>query len=272
MRTVAPVTQPAEQAAAANGSRPDVGVEPPPRVGRRTLMWKALQAFAHIGTTLLFDLKVYGVRNIPPTGGVLVVSNHQSYLDPVLVAVRLRRPMSFLAKSELFRNPFFNWLIRSLNAFPVRQGAGDVGAVKETISRLQQGHLLNIYPEGSRTEDGELLPIQAGAALVIRRAGVPVVPCVLDGSYDAWPKGRKVFRPHPIRVVYGPPMDLSKQKPAEIVKTIDETFRRMLAGLRASDPQLEEWARRRRRRLGIDSSRDENSSPAVGAPSSRRER
>jgi 1-acyl-sn-glycerol-3-phosphate acyltransferase len=236
-------------------ARPDAP-QPPPDVnhasdapapgGRRTPLWMVLQAVARILTTVLFDLKVYGARHVPPHGGVLVVSNHQSYLDPVLVAVQLRRPMSFLGKSELFRNRFFAWLIRSLNAFPVRQGAGDVGAVKETINRLQAGHLLNIYPEGSRTEDGELLPILAGVALVIRRAGVPVVPCVIGGSYDAWPKGTKVPRPHPIRVLYGPPMDLSGAKPAEIVRTIDQTFRRMLDELRAKAPDLDTPQARRR--------------------------
>src|SRR5205085_495254 len=95
-----------------------------------------------------FELKVYDRHFVPRRGGVLLVSNHQSYLDPVLVALYLPRPMSFLAKSELFRHRFFAWLIRSLNAFPVRQGAGDVGAVREMIKRLREGHMLNIFPEG----------------------------------------------------------------------------------------------------------------------------
>jgi 1-acyl-sn-glycerol-3-phosphate acyltransferase len=87
----------------------------------------------------MFDLKVYGVEHVPPRGGVLIASNHQSYLDPVLMGVKLPRPLSYMGKSELFENRFFSWLIRNLNAFPVRQGEGDVGAVKETIRRLQEG-------------------------------------------------------------------------------------------------------------------------------------
>src|SRR2546430_1089738 len=82
-------------------------------------------------------------------------------------------------------------LIRSLSAFQVEQGASDVGAVKETISRLQEGHVLNIYPGGSRTDDGKMLPLEKGAGLVIRRAKVPVVPAVIVGSYKAWPKHSK---------------------------------------------------------------------------------
>jgi 1-acyl-sn-glycerol-3-phosphate acyltransferase len=196
------------------------------------VIWKLAQTLCRIVTTVAFDLKVYGLHNVPRTGGVLLVSNHQSYLDPVLVGVRLGRPLSYLAKSELFENWFTNWLFRALHAFPVRQGAGDVGAVKETIRRLQEGRALNIYPEGSRTLDGTLQPIELGVALVIRRAKVPVVPVILDGSFDAWPKGRRIFRSWPIRVSYGPPMDISRMKGEEIGRTIETTFREMLAELR----------------------------------------
>jgi 1-acyl-sn-glycerol-3-phosphate acyltransferase len=179
-----------------------------------------------------FDLKVYGVNHVPRRGGVLLVSNHQSYLDPVLLAVKLPRPLSFMAKSELFENPYFGWLIKSLNAFPVRLGEGDIGAVKETIRRLQEGHALNVYPEGTRTLDGEIQPIQAGAGLIVRRAGVPVVPAAIHGSFEAWPKGDKLFHPSPIRVMYGPPMEMNGLKGQQIVKKIEVTLRTMFNKLR----------------------------------------
>lgn len=198
----------------------------------RTLVWKFLQAGCRIGTTLLFDLKVYGVRHVPPTGGALLISNHQSFLDPILLGVRLLRPMSYMARSGLFKGRFFGWLIRSLNAFPVRQGEGDVGAIRQTIRRLHEGHLLNIYPEGSRTEDGEIAPIQPGIALILKRAHVPIVPVVIDGSFAAWPRGKRLFRAHPIRVMYGPPMDLTGRAPKDIIALVDETLRKMLQELR----------------------------------------
>ena len=208
-----------------------------------TLMFKSLQVIARIGTTLMFDLKVYGSNRVPNEGGVLLISNHQSYLDPVLLGVRLKRPLSYLAKSELFTNKAFSWLIRSLGAFPVRQGSGDVGAMKETIARLHQGHALNIYPEGSRTEDGELGPSEKGVALVIRKAKVPVVPVVIEGSFGSWPKGRKIFRPHPISVYYGKPMDFTKLDREQVIETIDRVFHEMLEELRAGRVALD---RRRR--------------------------
>lgn len=200
---------------------------------QRSIFWRSAQAFARIITSLLFDLKVYGRKNIPSRGGVLMVANHESYLDPVVIAVRMSRPVSFLARSGLFENPAFGWLIRSLHAFPVRQGEGDIGAVKEAIRRLKEGYVLNIYPEGSRTETGELGPIEPGIALIVRRAEVPVVPVVISGSFAAWPRGRKIFHPSPIRVLYGPPMEMHHLKPAQITARIDQTFRSMLAELRA---------------------------------------
>ena len=147
--------------------------------------------------------------------------------------------MSYLGKSELFHvHPFFTWLIRSLGGIPVRQGAGDVGAVKETIQRLREGHVLNVYPEGARTEDGEIGRLERGVALIVRRSAVPVVPAVIVGSFEAWPRRRSFLRPWPIRVRYGPPMDLGGQSPDEIIATIDRTLRDMFDELRRSRPSF----------------------------------
>ena len=197
-----------------------------------TRTWRFLQAICRIISTLAFDLKVYGAHRLPQEGGVLVVSNHQSYLDPVLLAVRTKRPLSYMAKSELFTHKPFTWMIRALGAFPVRQGAGDVRAMKEAIERVQEGHALLIFPEGSRTEDGQLLPVEPGVALVIRKAKVPVIPCVIDGAYRAWQKDAKSPRAAPIRILYGHPMDLSGLDREQVVKAIQDKFSEMLQSLR----------------------------------------
>ena len=197
-----------------------------------TRFYSACRATCRAVTTLAFKLKVYNQHYVPMTGGVMIASNHQSYLDPVVIAAQLRRPLSFLAKSELFENPYFGWLIRNLNAYPVKQGAGDVGAVKETIRRLQEGYALHLFPEGSRCDDGEIAPIQPGIGLIVRKAGVPVVPAAIDGSFQAWPHTQTLPRLRPVRVLYGPPMELDDLKAAEIVKRIDVTLRDLLTRLR----------------------------------------
>lgn len=199
-----------------------------------SFLWKCLQVIVRPLAFFLFDLKVYGREHIPAQGGVLIVSNHQSLLDPILLPLRLGRPLNYIAKSELFRNRFFAWFLRSiLNAFPVRQGQGDVRAVKETIMRLQEGHLMNIYPEGARTEDGEIAPLQRGVALIVERAQVAVVPAVIVGAFEAWPIHRKFFRRRPVRIQFGPPMNLAGLERDKILTTIDRTLRRMFATLRA---------------------------------------
>ncbi|HZN64866.1 MAG TPA: lysophospholipid acyltransferase family protein [Tepidisphaeraceae bacterium] len=218
------------------GSAAPADAAPPDRrdpVDRPSPVWKTVRLLVRVWATLAFDLKVYGVRNVPTSGGVLIVSNHQGNLDPPLLGVRLPRPMSYMAKSELFRRRWFAWLIRSLGAFPVKQGTGDVGAIKETVSRLQEGRVLNIFPEGSRTETGEIGPMLPGAALVVRRAGVPVVPAAIVGSYEAWPKGKKMYRRHPVRIAYGPPIDLKGLKPDQIMAAMDQAIRTLFDRLRS---------------------------------------
>ena len=202
---------------------------------RKSLLWQIGQGICRLVTTRYYELKVHGTRHIPPTGGVLVVSNHQSYLDPILLAVQLRRPMSYMARATLFRNRFFGWLITNLNALPVRRGEGDVGAVREVIRRLQEGHMLALFPEGTRSITGELKSLEPGVALVVRKAGVTVVPAVIDGSFQAWPKGSKLPHAYPIQVLYGPPLKVDGLRGNEIVPLIESTLRQMIADLRAGN-------------------------------------
>jgi 1-acyl-sn-glycerol-3-phosphate acyltransferase len=196
------------------------------------VVYSFMRALLRIFTTVWFDLKVYGTENVPQTGGVLLVSNHQSFLDPPLIGVQLRRKASYLAKSGLFENPVFGWIIRNCNAFPVRQGEGDVGAVKETIRRLREGHMLTVFPEGGRTEDGELQPILNGAALVVRKAQVPIVPIAIEGSFKAWPKHRKIWQRSPVRVLIGKPAVVHDMKAKEITEFIDQQIRELFTELR----------------------------------------
>lgn len=150
--------------------------------------------------------RVIGVRNVPRTGGVLLACNHQSFFDPVLATLALPRECHYMARDSLFRNAAFRTLIQSLNAFPVKRGAADMAAVKESLRRLKSGALLTMFPEARRTPDGEIHPMQPGALLIARKAGVPIVPTLIDGAFEAWPRQAKFPRPGRIRVVYGEPI------------------------------------------------------------------
>jgi 1-acyl-sn-glycerol-3-phosphate acyltransferase len=213
-----------DESAAAAATR-----EPLPTFRRRPILYRIGQGLLRMLSIMLFDLRAFGLENIPKRGGVLIVSNHASYLDPAILGVKVRRPMSFMAKSELFTDKLFAWLIRSVNAFPVRQGEGDLAAVRETIKRLQEGHILVMFPEGGRTETGEIEPLLPGVGLIVRRAGptVKVVPAAVHGAYQAWSRHRKILRPWPIRVKYGPALEISDRKAAEIVQIVEAEIHRL---------------------------------------------
>lgn len=202
---------------------------------RRTFLACVAQMITRPILIHFFNFKAYGLEHIPLRGGLLVVSNHQSYLDPVLVACYVRRPVCFFAKSYLFTNPLFGWLISSLHSFPVHQGrsSGDRAAIEEAIRRLKAGYALNIYPEGTRSSDGEIAHIHGGTALVARRANVPIVPAVIDGAFGAWPRTRKLFRRHPVQVMYGPVLKTDGMKADEVTRLIDSTLRKMAAELKS---------------------------------------
>ena len=174
--------------------------------GLRLVWYRLWQQVAGFLFVLVFGLRVHHRRRFPRTGGVLVVANHQSYLDPILAAVGMPRPFHPMARNSLFRFAPFVWLIRSLNAFPVRRGTADLAAVKEALRRLKAGGVVLVFPEGTRTRDGSIGPLHGGAVPIAARAGVPILPMVIDGAFEAWPRWRPVPLPFRIRVACGRPV------------------------------------------------------------------
>jgi 1-acyl-sn-glycerol-3-phosphate acyltransferase len=123
--------------------------------------------------------KVYGLDNIPKVGGAIVASNHVSNLDPVVMGCAMPRKVCYLAKEELFINPISRWVCTQLGAFPVKRGAGDRGAIRESLKILDSGALFGIFPEGSRSKDGKLGEGKPGLAMIALKAKVPIIPVAL---------------------------------------------------------------------------------------------
>lgn len=150
-----------------------------------------------------------GVMNIPREGPVLLIANHQSFYDPPAIGGGVRhRHCDFLARASLFNFKPFGWLIRRLNSTPIKQGAGDAGAMKATIEKMKNGRMMLVFPEGARTPDGEIHTFQRGVAVLLKRAHCHVVPVGIAGAYEAWPRRRKLPVPfrNKIVVCYGEPI------------------------------------------------------------------
>jgi 1-acyl-sn-glycerol-3-phosphate acyltransferase len=156
--------------------------------------YEATYLVAHMLGLVGFSLRTEGRRNIPLTGPVLVVANHQSFFDPVLVGLATRRHLRPVARKTLFKNPVLGPLIRSLQAIPIDQeGVGKEG-LRAVLDELGRGKGVLIFPEGARTRDGRMHELRPGVHLLLRRAKVPVVPVGIAGAYEAMP----VWRPYPL--------------------------------------------------------------------------
>ncbi|MBN1490273.1 MAG: 1-acyl-sn-glycerol-3-phosphate acyltransferase [Phycisphaerae bacterium] len=166
--------------------------------------------FCRLGCQIFYLLlgkgRVFGTERVPKTGGVILACNHQSFFDPVLATLALPRECDYMARDTLFRNALFRRLIESLNAFPVRRGETDTAAIKETLRRLKAGRLITVFPEGTRTLDGRIGPLQPGAAALAKKAKVPIIPVVIEGAFEAWPRHHVLPRPGTISVRYGTPI------------------------------------------------------------------
>lgn len=170
---------------------------------------------------LLFRIRVIGADNIPDSGGVMLCSNHKSYWDPLTLGVGIKRPIRFMAKSDLFRIPVFNWLIRALGAFPVKRGQVSKDAIRQSIRTLESGKLIGIFPEGTRNKE-KLGDAKRGAALMAIRANATIVPAAIIGNY-------RLFRR--MTVAYGEPIrasDYGSERESELTEEIMASIDRLL--------------------------------------------
>ncbi len=128
---------------------------------------------------IAFHFRVDGVENLPESGGFILCSNHRSYLDPVFLGVKVKRELSFMAKEELFRVKVLGPIIKKLGAFPIARGKGDTGAVEFAIDTVKAGKVLTLFPEGTRSKNGELLKLKSGVIIIAAQSQGVVVPSAI---------------------------------------------------------------------------------------------
>jgi len=185
---------------------------------------------------LFFRLRVYDKENVPDEGAFLLVSNHQSFLDPLFCGVPLKRPLYFLARDTLFKNRFFGPLISSVNSIPVRRGRADLSAMRKVVGKLREGNGVCVFPEATRSSDGRIAALKGGFGLLCRRGGAAVVPVVVEGAFEVWPMQKKMFSPGGrIVVCYGkaiPAEQVKQMNDRELAEMLTDTLRRMQADSR----------------------------------------
>jgi 1-acyl-sn-glycerol-3-phosphate acyltransferase len=190
-------------------------------------IYRLMRALLRVTVTAWLKVRVFDRRYEPAAGSAVYICNHQSYMDPILMAYALRRPMHFMARDTLFRTPGFKQLIDSVNAFPVRRGKADLAAMKEAMRRLKAGEQVVLFAEGTRTLDGRIGPFLPGVALLAQRAADWTVPVVIDGAFEAWPRTQLLPSPGSVAVRYAPPIPQAqarKMSPEDLLATVRRTI------------------------------------------------
>ncbi|MDP9752092.1 lysophospholipid acyltransferase family protein [Thermoanaerobacter pentosaceus] len=151
---------------------------------------------------VIFKIEIKGLENIPKKGPVIICSNHISFLDPPVIGALLNRRIYFMAKEELFKNPFLKLLLGTgLGAFPVKRGTADLSAIKTALTYLKKGKAIGIFPEGTRSKTGQLQKAEPGVAMLAIKGNAPVVPIAIKGRYGLFSK---------IIINIGKPMNFDK--------------------------------------------------------------
>jgi len=195
-------------------------------------MYYLSRAVLRIIFRILGGLAAVGAENIPKTGGVILAPNHISYVDPPAVGCSMSRQVHYMAKEELFRVPILSAWMHSVGSFPVRRGTADRRALKRAIELLNEGKVVCIFPEGTRSPDGKLQDPELGIGLIALKSRTPVVPALVIGTDKALPPDSKRLHFHPIRIIYGRPLtfpDLYEAR--ESRQVLEEVGRRVMAAI-----------------------------------------
>ncbi len=174
---------------------------------RANHVWRFFQTLAQTAFVFGFDLRAKGTERLPPGGGLLL-SSHKSFLDPLLIGTPLNRPISFLARHSLFRVPVVGWILRNTYVMPINRDSAGSESIRESSRRLKHGFLVGMFPEGTRSRDGELGEIKPGFIAILRQAAAPVIPTGIAGADRAMPRGALLPRLGRVRVVFGEPVPL----------------------------------------------------------------
>ena len=170
------------------------------------LYWLS-RGFVYLCLLLKYRLRVSGREHVPAKGGAVIAANHCSYLDPpVMAGCSNRRIVHFMARDTLFSNPVARWFFPRVGVIALDRTKGDLGALKKAIATLKDGQVIGLFPEGTRSPDGQMREAKGGIGFLIAKGDVPVVPLYISGTFAAFPKGADKLRPGRLVARFGPPI------------------------------------------------------------------
>ncbi|MEI8384230.1 MAG: lysophospholipid acyltransferase family protein [Planctomycetota bacterium] len=181
---------------------------PPPKA--RNLHWRTIQFILQNVFCFWLGYRARGYQRLDEADGGLVLANHQSFLDPLLIGLPLHRPVSFLGRDSLFRVPVVGWILRNTYVMPINRESASTASLRETIRRMHHGYLVGIFPEGTRTETGEVGEFKPGFVAMLRRAKLPVYPVGIAGGFQAMGRKSWFLYPARVRVVVGEPITVAE--------------------------------------------------------------
>ncbi|HEX4839313.1 MAG TPA: (d)CMP kinase [Rhabdochlamydiaceae bacterium] len=200
-----------------------------------TFLYRCVIFFAWLIGKIFYRLKVYGLEHYYPRGAILA-SNHTSFLDPPIISASWPEEVHFLARQTLFKNPLFGAFIRNLNAHPVSGQPGNIEVMKTIVSLLEQGKKVVLFPEGTRSKDGDLHPFKPGISMLVARSKSAIIPVYIDGAYRAWNRYQKIPRFFvKVACVFGTPItweSFSHLDKKEAQKQITEKLHAAILGLK----------------------------------------
>ena len=169
----------------------------------RNWVWSTIQFLLRFVFTVWLRYRARGIERLPVEGGGLIVANHQSFLDPLLIGLPLSRPVSYLARDTLFPVPFIGWVLRKTYVMPIKREAASSATIRTAVDRMRQGYLVGIFPEGTRCRQGEVGEFRPGFAALVRRAKLPIYPVAIAGAHEAMPRGIWWLKRRTVTVVFG---------------------------------------------------------------------
>lgn len=208
-----------------------------PEITPFDIRWVEIQAIVNT-VKALYDVRVIGLRNIPLEGPAIVAINHQSWIDPPFISgtigIERRRVTSFFVAANYLSNPLVRLVHEQSASIPVERGSGNLEVVRLAKEVLEDGRMLGIFPEGTRSEDGKIGDGKQGLGLIALETGVPVIPTAITGAYEAWPKGQKIPKTGgKIVLRFGTPMTFdvvknpSKEQALAVTKKVMDKIREM---------------------------------------------